>query len=448
LIGAGDFGTAIVTQSRIVPRLQIAAIADINLQAARSAYRLAGFSDGEIVVCESRSASLRAMENRKMVVVEDASLLMDLPLDVVVTATRIPEAGARYAYDAIQHGKHVVLVDKEADAVVGAVLKRLADQAGVVLTTDDGDQPGLLMGLVAWARALGLEVLAGGKLDSCLYDPHAATIMARKQTFPILPEYRWAMEPILAGGARKFTEVRSHIFAGLRKFQNTGDPVCHMAISANGTGLMPDSAGVHLPIAHLTELPEILCPVEDGGILETRGVVEDPVILYTSDQPHGGGGVYIVVTLDDAYTRSMMVAKGLHANSKGTSMLIYRPYHLCGAETAMSILCAGLLGVATGASEVLPRVDMVARANRDFRAGEIIGVEKGINDFCYSQDFDVTLSKASPLGKNRPLPFFMLYGNRLVKDISAGSLITCDMVVKPQPSVLWRLREQQDQLFF
>jgi predicted homoserine dehydrogenase-like protein len=107
-------------------------------------------------------------------------------------------------------------------------------------------------------------------------------------------------------------------------------------------------------------------------------------------------------------------------------MLLYRPYHLCGAETAMSILCAGLLCVPTGSAEVLPHVDIVATTARDFRAGEV---------------------PTFPLSDGGPVPFFMLEGNQLTQDIPAGMTITLDMIEKPADSALWTLRQQQDAHF-
>jgi predicted homoserine dehydrogenase-like protein len=192
------------------------------------------------------------------------------------------------------------------------------------------------------------------------------------------------------------------------------------------------------------ELPEVLCPVEDGGILQTRGAVDIPAILRTQDQPHGGGGVFVVVANADEHSRNVMINKGLIANGRRTAMLIYRPYHLCGAETAMSILCAGLLGIPTGSSEVLPRVDIDARAARDFKAGEFIGPPRNSG---WNRDLRASLIPAVPVADDNPLPFFMLEGNSLARDLPEGTVITRDMVIPPQDSILWSLRKRQDDHF-
>jgi len=226
LIGVGRFGTPIVTQASIVPRLEVPVVADIDIEAGRLAYRQAGIAEEDIVVCESRSGALRALEAGKRVVLQDALLMMDLPLDVIATATLVPESGSRYAREAISHGKHVVMIDKEADSVVGPILKHLADRAGVVFTTDDGDQPGLLMGLVSWARALGLEVLCGGQLRSCLYDPASATVAGRGDTVYVQQEDQWALERIPGGEASRYAEMRRRLFADWRPEEECGDPIC------------------------------------------------------------------------------------------------------------------------------------------------------------------------------------------------------------------------------
>ncbi|MDF1512868.1 MAG: hypothetical protein P1S60_03555, partial [Anaerolineae bacterium] len=381
----------------------------------------------------------------KRVVLEDAMLMMALPLDVIASATRSPGAGATYAREAIRNGKHVVMVDKEADSVVGPVLKHLADKAGVVFTTDDGDEPGLVMGLVSWAHSLGLKVLCGGNLHSCFYDPATASVTSRGKTVQVSEEDRWALGRIPAGKVRRYIEKRRRLFDIWRIDEECGDPLAHMAVLANGTGLLPDVPAGHRSIVRYTELPEVFCPVEDGGILQTRGAVDIPTIFYSADDPNPGGGVFIVVANDDAVSRETMIKKGAIANYNRTAMMLFRPYHLCGAETAMSILCAGLLRVPTGSSEVLPHVDIVATTSSDFKAGEILGSSGSLG---WNRDLRASLVPAFPMLGESPVPFFMLEGNQLIKDVPAGTVITQDMISAPIDSTLWTLRRQQDAIFF
>src|SRR6266511_2444682 len=126
IIGCGTFGTSVLAQAPSVPSLEIPAVADQDAGAARLAYQRVGVGEDDLALCDSHHAALRALEAGKSVIVEDPLLLMELPLDVIVESTGVPEAGARHADAAIRHGKHVAMVNKEADVTVGPLLKHLA----------------------------------------------------------------------------------------------------------------------------------------------------------------------------------------------------------------------------------------------------------------------------------------------------------------------------------
>jgi predicted homoserine dehydrogenase-like protein len=444
LIGVGDFGAPIVTQSPLVRGLDLCVVADLDVERGQRAYLEAGYGEEQIALCGSRAEALSELEAGRRVVLDDASLMMELPIQVIATGTRVPEAGAVFAEQAILHGKHVVMIDKEADSVVGSLLKLLADRAGLVYTTDDGDEPGLLMGLYSWAQALGLEVLCGGKLESCLHDPRRNTLCARGRESAVSPEDRWALERIPGGQARRYVEGRRHLRAAWQADEDRGDPICHMAIICNGTGLIPDAPTGHRSLVRLVEIPEVFCPEEEEGVLRTRGAVDMPTVLFGPDDPEPGGGVFLVVANADAGSREVMIEKGLVANSRRSAMLLYRPYHLCGAETAMSILCAGLLRVPTGATEVLPRVDILATTARDYRAGEALGSPGALG---LDHGVKASLVPAFALTDTGPAPFFLLENRRLTQDTPAGTVITMDRVDLPQDSPLLSLRKRQDALF-
>jgi predicted homoserine dehydrogenase-like protein len=231
-----------------------------------------------------------------------------------------------------------------------------------------------------------------------------------------------------------------------------------MVVSANGTGLLPcaleqGTAG-YRPLVRLSELPEVLSPVDEGGILERQGALDIPVVLRSEHEPDVDGGVYIVVANADARSRAIMIQKGLVANSRRSTMLIYRPHHLCGAETAMSILCAGLLGIPTGSDTLLPLVDMVATADRDWAAGERIGgpmALEGPKSLGYHPGLRAEMRPGFAVGREQTpaaaLPFFMLEGCRLTADVPRGATLTLDVIERPTDSALWELRQQQDAQF-
>jgi predicted homoserine dehydrogenase-like protein len=440
LIGSGQYGTAVITQARYIPLLEIPIVADVDPQAARLAYHRAGITDDEIALCDSHVDTMRAMESGKCVIVEDPMLLLNTPIDVIVEATGVSEAGARHAYEAIQHGVHVAMINKETDSVIGPILKHLADSAGVVYTPVDGDQHGLLIGLVLWARSLGLEVLSGGKARNaeCIYDPEVRTVSCGRSTVTISGADGWSLNRIPDGEANRYISARREILSALPKTANSD--LGEMTIAANATGLMPDTPALHLPVTRISEIPEVLCPVEEGGILQTRGAIEIVTCLRKTDEAGLGGGVFIVVSCENDYSRMILTTKGLIPNSRGSAAVIYRPYHLCGVETPISILSAALLNVPTGAATVQPHVDLVAKSTRQLKAGTILGGD-------HSPDIDASILPASPIADSNPLPLHLLDGVRLSRDVEANMLITQEMVNTPSDSLLWSLRRQQDAHF-
>ncbi|MCL1830764.1 MAG: hypothetical protein FWG21_04960 [Oscillospiraceae bacterium] len=445
LIGAGSFGSTIVTQGSTVPRLEIRVVAELNLSRAHDAYINAGVSQENIKICRTLVEANQAYDSGFHVIVEDALLLMDMPLDVIACETRSPECGAVYAKATIQAGKHLVMVDKEADSVVGSLLKKMADDKGVVYTTDDGDEPGLLMGMIGWARSMGFEVLSGGNTHEAMFDPQAKTISSRGKVVHLSDEEMKLMERVNKDNLREVIEARRALTSVFFLDEECGDPYCHMAVAANGTGLLPDRKTPIHPLVYWDELPSVLIPAEMGGINDnTRSVVDIPTIIRKKGDPPYGGSIFLVIRCDNAYAMEKMRRKGFITNFDTTTGVLYRPYHLCGAETAMSILCAGLLNTPTGSSEILPLVDIICTTRRDMKAGEMVGP---LGDSGWNRDFKCELVDGFALTDSSPIPFYMLEGNKFAKDIPEGTLITMDMVQPPESSTLWELRYMQDKLF-
>jgi len=441
VIGTGHFATAVVTQAQSIPQLVVRVVVDLNVAAAQRAYQHAGIADEAVVICENRRAALAAWERQQYLILTDALLLLQLPVDVIVESTGVPEAGARHALAALDQGKHVVMVTKETDAVVGPILAQRAAQAGLVYTPADGDQHGLLIELVQWARTLGLEVLCAGKARDAefVYTPDSASISCgRHMVQPSLAASRW-LQPVVAGEAAAFVAARRELCGPLP--QVGGFDLVELAIAANATGLRPDVETTHCPALHIAELPEVLCPAEDGGILQRRGVIDCVTCLRQPHEAGLGGGVFLVVACTNAYSRHILHTKGLIANQRGTAAVIYRPYHLCGVETPLSILRAGLCGAGTYGTRPHPIVDVFARTQRNLAAATVVG-----ND--HSPDLQALLRPASVIGEGQPLPLHMANGNPLHTEVPAATVIQTQMVVEPPASVLWALRREQDRHVF
>ncbi|MEM7033054.1 MAG: flagellar biosynthesis protein FlgA [Chloroflexota bacterium] len=442
IIGTGHFATATITQAQTIPRLSVPIVADLDVNAAREAYKRAGIAADDIIICDSRPSILQALEANKSIIVEDAILLMDLPLDVIVDSTGIPEAGAKHGLAAIEHGKHIAMVNKEADVTVGPMLKYLADQAGVVYTQVDGDQHGMLIGLIKWAQELGLEVLCGGKArdSEYIYDIAIGKVTERDRevTFNLIEAE--LLQPVSVH-KHKMEEVLDGRKALLSAFSQVGGfDLVEMAIVTNATGLLTDAAPLHCPTLSITEIPEVLCPIDMGGILQNRGVIDAVTCLRHPNEAGLSGGVFMVVAADNDYSRFILTSKGATPNKAQTTAVVHHPYHLCGVQTPITILTAALLNVPTGATNFHPHVDVVMEAKVDLQAGYTIG-----ND--HSPDLRFLVKEAQAVKDDAPLPIHMGNGNTLAVDVPAGTLITANMVEQPTASTLWTLRQQQDAHF-
>ncbi|MDR3564132.1 MAG: hypothetical protein P4N59_22210 [Negativicutes bacterium] len=219
-----------------------------------------------------------------------------------------------------------------------------------------------------------------------------------------------------------------------------GFDLCELTIMANATGLAPDVPSTHEPIVRISELPQILCPESEGGILKNAKAIDVVTVFRDKFEAGLGGGVFMVVSSPNAYSQMILNTKGCIPNPSGSAALIYKPYHLCGVETATSLLCAGMLGLTTGSADYLPRYDLVRVAAGPLKAGEKLGNDHDLRHTSL-------IVPAGAMGKGVPAPAHLISGQTLLCDVAAGTTITYDMVAKPNDSALWQLREQQDQLF-
>jgi len=437
IIGTGHYATAILTQSRSIPALDVPVVADVNVDAARHALHLAGWSDAQMTVCDTENAARAALQAGLRVIVPDASLMMALPLEIIAEATGIAAAGALHAREAIKHGKHVAMITKETDAAVGPILKRKADAAGLVYTAVDGDQHGLLMGLVSWARELGLEIICGGKAleFDVIYDASKGIVTCDGAERPA----GGVFGPAAVKAAAEASRIRRLELGPLCPLM--GYDVTEMTLAVNGTGLAPDIDALHCPVLRIPEIAEVLTSRARGGILSKAGAVDAIACLRTPFEPGLAGGVFVVVGCASEYSRKILLAKGHLANHCGDSFLIFRPHHLCGVETPLSLLTAVRLGVPTGATDLRPIYDVLAEARGPLRAGGIVPTDK-------SSEIRALMRPATPRSSGHPIPLHIASGCSLRVGVPAGTVLRYEHVIPPASSALWELRREQDDLFF
>ncbi|MCL4765786.1 MAG: flagellar biosynthesis protein FlgA [Hyphomicrobiaceae bacterium] len=438
LIGAGEFGISLIAQSRRMQGLAVKAVADRDLDRVAATLGGMGIAHSR---CDSAEAARATLSAGDMALCGSVDDLLALPLDMVVEATGDAEAGARHALAAIEAGRGVTMVTKEAECVVGPVLAAKARAAGVPYTLVEGDQPALLIGLVSWARTLGLPVVCAGKSSEYdyVYDPvsHEVTWTSERVTAPALAGL-WRLGTDRTGTIK----ARAGALAALP--QRTVPDYCEMALVANATGLVPDRPDFHAPLTRSAELPELYVPKAHGGLLEGEGRIDVFNCLRRPDEASFAGGVFVVVAWADARSGALFRGKGIPTTADGKYGLVYNPSHLLGVEAPISILAAARLGQSILDERYCPVVDLTARAMRDLPAGhklDIAGMRHAV------PDLEPVLTPAAAVAGASPLPYYMAVGRTLTRPVPSGALITADAVESPSGSTLWRLRAEQDAMF-
>jgi predicted homoserine dehydrogenase-like protein len=410
LIGAGKFGTMILAQLRLMTGVRLCVLADLDPARARSAAHSAGWDANELTI------------------VETGELALEHEIDVLIEATGHEEAGALHAFRAIERGVHVVMVTVEADVVVGPYLHRLAQRNGVVYTMAYGDQPAIICELVDWARTCGFDVVAAGK--GTKFAPH----YRRSTPETAFGYYGFTPEQIATGG------FNPKMF---NSFLDGTKSAIEMVAVANATGLSVNDDGLSFAPASVYDLPALLRPREDGGILPYAGMV-DVVSCVTPDEHvvenHLRWGVFVTFTSQSDYAKRCFGEYGIATDPSGRYAALWRPYHLIGLEIGVSVASAALRGEPTGAPYAGHRAEVVCATRAPMRAGDVVDGEGGYAAYgiCVSSE---------RAREERLVPMGLAHGLRLTRDVPADHRIGVDDVAFDDSSFLWKLRREQDALF-
>jgi predicted homoserine dehydrogenase-like protein len=393
LVGAGQMGRGFVAQVAGIPGMEVVIAADMDPGRALSAFREAGRNPVE---------GHNGHPDRPAVTADSSDVAHSEDVDVVVEATGIPEVGARVAYEAIHNGKHVVMLNAEADVTVGAVLEQMARSAGVVYTGSAGDEPGAIMELYDFAASLGFEVVAAGKGKNNPLDVSATP------------------ESVAEEAERKHMNPKM-----LASFVDGTKTMVEMAAVANATGFSPDVPGMHGPQETApARLGEIFSLREEGGILSFYGAV---------DYVRGvAPGVFVIVRSQAGPVRETLEYLG---QGPGPNHVLYRPYHLTSLETPISVARAAVYNEATIAPRQTPTAGVVAVAKRDLSAGEKL---EGIGSADY-------FGRVYPVNEAAGmLPLGLAEGARTTRPVPRGEVIPRSAVELADESfvvALWRLQE-------
>ncbi len=409
MIGAGFMGRGIALQIlNYVPGMQLVAIANRSTEGAERAYREAGVEDSREV--NSVSDLENNIRSGKYSYTDKAELLCEADaVDALIEVTGTVEYAVRHVLKAIDHKKHVILMNAELDGTLGPILKTYADKAGVVFTASDGDQPGVEGNLYRFVRSIGLKPVLCGNIKG-LHDPY------RNPTTQEGFAKKWGQNPSMVTSFADGTKI---------SFEQ--------AIVANATGMGVGKRGMFGPSVEpgtpLKTVANDLYPRE--ALLEGDGIVD----YVVGAEP--GPGVFVLGTHDHPQQKHYL---NLYKLGEGPFYLFYTPYHLCHFEVPLTVGRAVLFSDAALAPAGEPRVEVIAAAKTDLRAGSTLD---GLG--CYTT---YGLCENYSVARDRNLlPIGIAEGCRLKRDIGKDACITYDDVELPEDRLCDRLREEQEKYF-
>jgi predicted homoserine dehydrogenase-like protein len=404
MTGAGYMGRGIAMQIvGKMPGMRLVAIANRTLQGAELAYRQAGIAD------PVRVGSVAELENaiarNRYAITDDGALVSEAGgIDVLIEATGDVEFGAHVVLDALNHGKHVVLMNAELDATVGPILKRYADRAGVVISNTDGDQPGEVMNLLRFVRSIGCRPVLAGNIKGMI-DPYRT------------PETQ-----------RQFAEAHKQQVKMITSFADGTKIAMEMAVVANATGFPVGKRGMFGPTCEHANQAARFFPEEQ--LLE-HGLVD--YILGAEPGP----GVFVLGYDEDPIRQQYMQYFKM---GDGPFYVFYTPYHLPHLEAPITAARAALFHDAATAPLGGPVCEVLAVAKRPLRAGERID---GIGGFaCYG-----LLDNTEVVRREGLLPVGLAEGCRLIRDVPQDQPIRYHDVEVPAGRLCDQLRAEQEATF-
>jgi predicted homoserine dehydrogenase-like protein len=442
VVGTGGFGRSFIAQGLHVPLMNVRVAVDVTAPAAAAALRAVGIAPASIAECDDAAAATAAWDAGHFIAAGDLSVVLHLPIDVVVEATGHPEAGARHSRLAIEAKRHVALVSKEVDSVIGPGLAHLAAANGVIVTPVDGDQPSLLIGLVTWAEVLGFDIVAAGKSSEYdfSYDPATGKLSSNGTTVDA-PGFGDLLD---LGDHPAGAMVAARAKAAAALPQRAVPDLCELGVAANAVDLVPDVPALHCPILRTGEVASVFSTVDDGGILSGERRIDVFHCLRLPGEISFAGGVFVVVRCRDGASWEMLREKGHILSRNGRTAMLYIPRHLLGLEAATSILEVALRGTSSGAERPLPRLDLVAIAEADLAAGTLLSA---VGHHHTIEGVGAALHPAGPLAADRAAPYYLVADRRLVRPVAAGQPIGLGDIDMAETSELLALRRYQDGIF-
>ena len=408
MVGAGFMGRGIALQILTAVRgIRLVAIANRHLDGAKRAYAEAGVAD-VVEVASDRELDAALAVGRPAVTEDPLLLAASDGVDAIIEVTGTIELAARVALTAFEHRKHVILMNAEVDGTLGPILKTYAQEAGVVLTNADGDQPGVQMNLFRFVRGIGAQPVLCGNIKG-LHDPY------RNPTTQKQFAERWGQNPRMVTSFADGTKI---------SFEQ--------AVVANATGMRVARRGMLGPTVPSGS------PIEDAAswfphdeLVNGAGIVD--YVVGAEPAP----GVFVLATHDHPTQQHYL---NLYKLGEGPFYCFYVPYHLCHFEVPMTVARAALFGDATVTATGGPRVDVVAAAKVQLEAGTVLD---GLGGYCtYGLAENAAIARSENL-----IPIGLVQGGMLNRSVAKDDVLTYDDVDRPEGRVSDTLRKEQDERF-
>ena len=413
LIGAGKFGSMFLSQAPYTKGLNVFTICDLNIDKAKKACREVGWSEDQI---------------NNIIFTEDfEKAINDDEVDVVVEATGHPSSGIKHARTCFKYGKHVIMVNVEADVLAGPSLSAEANSAEVVFSMAYGDQPSLTLEIIEWARASGFKVTAAGKGTKYMPEYHYST-----------PKTVWDHYGLTSDEAEK-AGMNSKMF---NSFLDGTKSSLEMSAIANASGLNVPNNGLLFPPCGMDDLASLLKEKNKGGILEKNEQVEVVSSLERDGRPvlkDLRWGVYAVLQAPNDYAASCFKQYGMNTDQSGEFSAMYKPFHLIGMELNTSIFSAALLKLPTGQTKYF-KGDVVSVSKRSLKKGEKLDGEGGFTVWG-------KLIPASTSLNLQALPIGLANDMYLKNDIDKDKILTWNDVKFDTNNEIIRYRHQMENKF-
>jgi predicted homoserine dehydrogenase-like protein len=401
IIGAGATGRAIALQlGTPVPGIRLVAIANRTPEHAERALREAGFLKW-VRVDSAHQAEEQIARGVPVLTTDPAVLTSCSAIDIVVEVTGSIEPAAHVVLDALKHRKHIVLVNAELDSLLGPILKAKADEAGVVLTHTDGDEPGVAMTLLRYLRTLGLRVVAAGNIKG------------------MVDYYR---NP---DTQRAFAEKHDQDVKKVTSFADSTKLSMETTVLANATGFHVGRRGMYGPACKEVREVADLLPADE---MLSTGLVD----YALGAAPHTGA---FAVVHEDAPLKMIQLA--YYKLGNGPFYVFYTPFHLPHIQIASTIGRAVLQQDATVAPVGGPVCEVVAVAKRDLKAGERLD---GVGGFCTYGLID----NRSSAREMQALPIGLSEGCVLRNNVAKDDVVSLEDIQPVPENLIWKLWHEQN----